>query len=154
MKPAAWRLVVTAVLFAGWIGYLGYLVAATRNPFVLSRPQFLVSGLDVIATRKGDDSFLVDKVLYPADKNEEWRGKTIMVRNLKECRIYSALSARSGGEAVPADEGRQYLLPLEIEEGVNARVVATPPSPGYKTGPPRIYPFDTAVLNEYRTVPK
>ncbi|HBI42969.1 MAG TPA: hypothetical protein DDY78_08940 [Planctomycetales bacterium] len=152
MKPAAWRLVITAVLFAGWIGYLGYLVAATRNSIVLSRPQFLVSGLDVIATRKGDDSFLVDEVLYPADKNEEWRGKTIVVRNLKACQIF--YSDRSGGVPVPADEDRKYLLPLDIEEGANARVVPTPPSPGYKTGPPRIYPFDTAVLNEYRTVPK
>jgi hypothetical protein len=151
MKPAAWRLVITAVLFAGWIGYLGYLVAATRNPIVLSRPQFLVSGLDVIATRKGDDAFLVDEVLYPAAKNEEWRGKTITVRNLKVCQVYSA---RTGGEPVPADEGRKYLLPLDVEEGANVRVVPTPPSPGYKLGPPRIYPFDTAVLNEYRTVPK
>jgi len=151
MKPAAWRLTATAVLFAGWIGYLGYLVAATRNPIVLSRPQFLVSRLDVIATRKGDDSFLVNEVLYPASKNEEWSGKTITVSNLKKCQVYSA---RTGGETVPADEGRQYLLPLDVEEGANARVVPTPPSPGYKMGPPRIYPFDAAVLNEYRTVPK
>ena len=151
MKPAAWRLVAAAVLFAGWIGYLGYLVAATRNPIVLSRPQFLVSGLDVIATRKGDDRFLVDEVLYPAAKNDEWRGKTIMVRNLKASQVYSA---RTGDEPVPPDEGRQYLLPLDAEEGVNVRVVPTPPSPGYKTGRPRIYPFDAAVVNEYKTIPK
>jgi hypothetical protein len=152
MKPAAWRLVATSVLFAGWIGYLSYLVAATRNPIVLSRPQFLVSGLDVIATRKGDDSFLVEEVLYQADKNEEWRGKMIVVRNLKACQIF--YSNLTNGEPVPAGEGRKYLLPLDIEEGANVRVVPTPPSPGYKTGPPRIYPFDAAVLNEYRTVPK
>ena len=32
MKPAAWRLVVTAVLFFAWIGYLGYLVADATIP--------------------------------------------------------------------------------------------------------------------------
>jgi hypothetical protein len=150
MKPA-WRLVAAAVLFVGWIGYLGYLVAATRNPIVLSRPQLLVSGLDVIATRKGDDTFLVDQVLYPAANDDEWRGKMITVRNLKASRVYSA---RTGDEPVPSDEGRQYLLPIDVEQGANVRVVPTPPSPGYKTGPPRIYAFDTAVLNEYRTIPK
>lgn len=151
MKPAVWRLIATAVLFAGWIAYLGYLVAATRNPIVLSRPQFLVSRFDVIATRQGDDSFRVDEVLYPAAKNDEWQGKTITVGNLKKCQVYST---RTGGEPIPADEGRKYLLPLDVEEGTTATVVATPPSPGYKTGPPRIYPFDAAILNEYRTVPK
>ena len=151
MKAAAWRLVATAVLFAGWIGYLAYLVAATRNPIILSRPQFLVSGLDVVATRKGDDAFRVDEVLYPAAKDEEWRGKTITVRNLQASQVYSA---RTGDEPVPVDEGRQYLLPLDAEEGMNVRVVPTPPSPGYKTGRPRIYLFDGAVLKEYKTIPK
>jgi hypothetical protein len=151
MKPAAWRLAVTAVLFAGWIAYLGYLVAATRNPIVLSRPQFLVSSLDVVATRNADDTFVVDDVLYPAAKNEEWRGKTITVRNLKMCQVYSA---RTGGEPVPPDEGRKYLLPLDVTDGANAKVVPTPPSPGYKTGAARIYPVDAAVLNEYRIIPK
>ncbi len=151
MKPAAWRLVVTAVLFAGWIAYLGYLVAATRNPIVLSRPQFLVASLHVIATRNGPDTFLVDEVLYPAGKNEDWQGKTITVRNLKTCQVYSA---RAGAEPVPADEGRKYLMPIDVEEGANVRVAPLPPSPGYKMGPPRIYPVDTAVLNEYRWIPK
>ena len=93
----------------------------------------------------------MDEVLYPAGENEEWRGKTITVRNLKLCQVYSA---RTGGEPVPPDEGRKYLLPLDAQEGATVSVVPTPPSPGYKMGPPRIYPFDAAVLNEYRTVPK
>ena len=53
MKFAAVRLAVAAVLFVGWIGYLGFLVRTTRHPIVLSRPQFLVSQKDVIATYKG-----------------------------------------------------------------------------------------------------
>ena len=31
MKPVAWRLAVTAVLFLGWVGYLAYLALFTRN---------------------------------------------------------------------------------------------------------------------------
>lgn len=151
MKPAAWRLVVTALLFFGWIGYLGYLVAETRNPIILSRPQFLVSSLDVVATRNGPDSFHIDEVLYPTAKKDERLGKTITVDNLKGCLVYSA---RTGGQPVPADEGRKYLLPLDVVKGANVRVVPTPPSPGYQTGPPRIYPFDNAVLSEYRTLKK
>jgi len=43
------RLAVTAVLFLAWIGYLVYLAAMTTRPVVLSRPQFLVAELYVIA---------------------------------------------------------------------------------------------------------
>src|SRR5208282_4262454 len=49
MRPAVVRLVVAAVLFAGWIGFLAYLAVTSSRPVVLSRPQFLVSTYDVIA---------------------------------------------------------------------------------------------------------
>jgi hypothetical protein len=49
MKRSGWRLAVSAVLFVGWISYLAYLAATTTEPMVLSRPQFLVADLYVIA---------------------------------------------------------------------------------------------------------
>jgi hypothetical protein len=47
------RLAVAAGLFAAWIGWLAFLAATTTHPVVLSRPQFLVSNLYVIADLKG-----------------------------------------------------------------------------------------------------
>src|SRR5438128_1430645 len=54
LHPAVLRLIAVALVFAAWIGYLVYLVAtrpvtADGAPLVLSRPQILVSELDVIA---------------------------------------------------------------------------------------------------------
>src|SRR3954454_16617305 len=46
---AVLRLVLASVLFAGWIGWLVYLAKFKSKPIVLSRPQLLVSDLDVIA---------------------------------------------------------------------------------------------------------
>jgi hypothetical protein len=53
MRRSGWRLAVSAILFAGWIGYLTYLVATSGETTVLSRPQFLVADLYVIADVKG-----------------------------------------------------------------------------------------------------
>ena len=49
MKVSRVRLTLAAILFAGWIGWLAYLVFQSRNPVILSRPQFLVADLWVIA---------------------------------------------------------------------------------------------------------
>ena len=108
MKPAALRLAVTAVLFVGWVGYLAYLVVKTSNPVVLSRPQFLVSEMDVIATHTGADTFVINDVLYPKNQDAE-KDKTIVVRNLGQCQTFSP---REGWRAVPPPEGQQFLLPL------------------------------------------
>jgi|SRR5579862_4528237 len=54
MKPIVWRFVAMAVLFAGWISYLGFLVATLPPkevnglPTILSEPQFLASELDIV----------------------------------------------------------------------------------------------------------
>jgi len=42
-------------LFLAWISWLAYLAATTTHPLVLSRPQFLVTDLDVIAEVGGDE---------------------------------------------------------------------------------------------------
>lgn len=165
MKPAAWRLAVTAALFLAWLGYLAFLALTTRDVVVLSRPQLAVSQLDVIAKRTGTDAFQVTEVLYPhdADKQAEWKDKTITVTNIAKCQLYSA---KNGGQPVPPDAGASYLLPLQStpgEEPGRFEVVPIPPSPGYSgdahglgpaAGPPRIYPADPEVIRQYHTIAK
>ena len=158
MKPAALRLTVAALLFVGWVGYLAFLAATTRNAIVLSRPQFLVSELDVIATHKGDDTFVIDEVLYPKDK-DALKGKTVLVKNLVQCQTFSA---KDGWHAAPPPEGQAYLLPL-VSTGLPAaadqpetmNVAPIPASPGYPSaGPPRVYPDTPEVRREYGTIQK
>jgi hypothetical protein len=49
MKAAKVRLIITAVLFLAWVGYLVFLAATTTRPVVLSRPQFLAADLYLVA---------------------------------------------------------------------------------------------------------
>ena len=56
MKKSPWRLALSAVLLACWIGYLAYLSATTTHPIVLSRPQFLSADLYVIAEVPAESS--------------------------------------------------------------------------------------------------
>ena len=152
MKPAVWRLVVAAVLFLAWIGYLAYLVAFTRNPIILSRPQFLVAEMHVLATRQGDDAFVIDEVLWPADRKAAWQGKKVVISNPKECQTWS--DADHWHYALPPD-GAKVLMPLYNVEntganGSAARVAPIPMSPGHNgVGPARVYPDSPAVIREY-----
>jgi hypothetical protein len=139
-------LIITAALFAAWMGWLGYMVLTVRReaaegggePVVLSRPQFLVASLVVTAAVEGKDrkpdTAKVVEVHWP--DNEETRqlvGRTVEVANL----------AASQGLAGAGT----YLLPLQ-DTADGYRVAPTPPSPGYPPvanqrgdlGPPRIYP--------------
>src|SRR2546426_1012264 len=68
------RLVVSACLFMGWLGFLAYLVAESRT-IVLSKPQFLVAKLYVVVdVRDKDDranpDVTVEKILWPNDKGQ------------------------------------------------------------------------------------
>ena len=171
MKPAVVRLALAALLFVCWIGYLAYQVATlprtpTGQPLVVSRPQILVSDLDVIARVNSlDEKVTVEQVLYTDRKEYEGlTGREVRVTNLAECRGPSR-DFRAG--AGPRDWTRsdRYLLPLRpVADGPEGKdqvfeVVPTPPSPGYppvsgKAGPPRIYPATRQVLAQYRRVRK
>jgi hypothetical protein len=83
---------LTGALFLGWLGYLIFLVrtlpqAPNGGPVVLSRPQFLVSSLDVVAQVDGlHDPVTILEVVNPGEENELWKGKKILVSNLERCR--------------------------------------------------------------------
>jgi hypothetical protein len=147
MKAAAGRLLLTALLFVGWLAYLAYLVAtrpvdADGNLVVLSRPQALVSSLDVVVHLEGIDQpeVTVGEVLYQGAGNRVSPGDRIVVQNL----------ALSRGFTAPGD----YLLLLLSLGDRFYGVAPTPPSPGYHPGlNPQIYPARQA-LPQYRQVHK
>jgi len=124
-RPSVVLLALAAGLFAAWIGYLAFLVLTTRHLVVLSRPQFLVADLWVVAQVDHlDGPVKVTEVVYAhpnakADAPKE--GTTIEVKNLAECK---------------KDFGQPgaYILPL-VWNGKQYRVPPVPPSPGYKLPP-------------------
>jgi hypothetical protein len=149
------RFVLALVLFLAWLGYLGYLVAERpRGAAVLSRPQFLVSELDVVADVKaGSDVVRVVKVLSAdAEAANKLEGTEITVTNLGQCGPPADLK----GEHPDLKGDGEYLLALhEVNpEKKEYAVVPTPPSPGFPRGTPRVYPYTKEVAAQYKQVPK
>jgi hypothetical protein len=173
MKPTVGRLLVTIVLFAGWLGYLGYLVlcrphepgglagAFEGRPLTLSRPQFLVSAVDVVARvpDKGGDEVVVEEVLYPREKAPVKAGDKIKVTNISRCRPLRDPMMKDRETPDDWTGPGTYLLPLQSDPRQSKdtfEVTPTPPSPGYPpghggaAGPPRIYPATPEMLVEYK----
>ncbi len=90
-RALAWA-VITGLLFFGWIGYLLYLVQTRPQgphggPVILSRPQFLISELDVIAQVDSlGGPVVVQKVVNPRSPEVKGlEGQPIIVTNLGKC---------------------------------------------------------------------
>ena len=124
------RLVVSAGLFLAWIGFLAYLVARTRDPVILSRPQVVVSSVVLIADVKEQNgrpaaSVAVTKVawaLVPEDKN--LAGSQLTIEGLADV-------GQSQGWRGPGT----YILPLtkrKTSTGFAYEVTSLPMSPGYR----------------------
>jgi len=148
MNGARVRLVIAAALFAAWLGWLAYLAATTTRPVVLSRPQFLVSTLDVIADVHAADhepatDVIIRKVQWPVQGGQDLVDKKIHVTNLAGC----------AGWTGPGS----YILPL-VRDGDAYRVAAIPPSPGYNAlndeAPVRIYPATEEALHQLDEIRK
>jgi hypothetical protein len=156
MKAAYVRLALAVMAFLGWLGYLGYLVAERPGPGanVLSRPQILVSDIDVVAVvKQGSDVVRVKEVLYSgSDEARALAGKEIKVTNLADCH-----PPGERGNATPdLTADGEYLLPLQEPgpDGKEYRVAPTPPSPGFARGTPRIYPATHEILAQYAHIAK
>lgn len=180
MKPIAARLIMTAALlalFLAWLGYLSYLVvcrphtpsglsgAFEGRPLTLSRPQFLVSSLDVIAEVSGDkgEKVVVKEVLFPRSSPPLSSGTIIHVEDIEHCRPVPDPLAKQVEPPPDYSGPGLYLLPLQSigkDEDHRFQVVPTPPSPGFPAspgvhaGPPRIYPATDEMLTEYRGIAK
>ena len=147
MNHPRFFLLYTSALFVIWIGCLGYL-AVTHGHWkedlterVLSRPQFLISQLDIIAKLDSpdDSEITVGKVVNNRMGKDIDPGQQLTIKNLSKCEGW-----KGPGE---------YILPLvkADAEGKTYRVPEVPPSPGSKTFPPRIYkltPETSAQLNQ------
>ncbi|HTU18963.1 MAG TPA: hypothetical protein VMG10_12960 [Gemmataceae bacterium] len=178
MKPRAARLILTVALFLGWLGYLGYLVvcrphtpgglrgAFEGRPLTLSRPQMLVSTLDVVAEVSGDkgEKVVVKEVLFPNPSDAPVKkGETIHVELIDQCHPLPDPLAKDANPPPDYTGPGDYLLPLQAvgsKEDRRFQVVPTPPSPGFfsaphvSVGPPRIYPATDEMLAEYRSIAK
>lgn len=152
-RSARLRLLVGAVAFLAWIGFLAYLVATASRPIVLSRPQLLVSNLDVIAQvgqQPGggpDPAVKVVEVYWPKAEGEKLQDQTVKIENLAD---------------VGAAQGWQgpglYILPLTQtgrDEDRRWRVTPTPPAPGlHSSGQPRIYLATSQSRQQLETIQK
>jgi hypothetical protein len=132
MKRRPWLLALAAGLFAAWIFYLATLALTTSHPTVLSRPQFLVADLWVIADVDDlDKPVTVVEAPFAVKGDAPEKGTKIELGNL------------SMSKDVWKGPGH-YLVPLS-RAGDRYYVTPVPRSPGYPpekmTLPPvRIYP--------------
>ncbi len=166
MKPTAVRLLLAGALFAAWIGYLGYQVltrpVSAGQPLVVSRPQVLVSDLDVVAevsSTEGAVEVTVKEVLYQREGKVKV-GDTIKVTNLDECRAPHQETREKDRPQPPLDwtGNGPYLLPLRHRFAANEyEVVPLPESPGRRwdwTRPPRIYRDNPETRAQYHQIGK
>lgn len=144
MTVARARLLITAVLFFGWLGWLGYLAFTQTNPVVVSHSQVMAADRFVVGEvsldpKTGALSKTVT-VVEDLKPNGAPLGGTIEVRNLESAEV-------TGGDDQFRDKGR-YLLMLN-PVGENKFDLARPPGRG-STGPgggrPWVYKWDNPVV--------
>jgi hypothetical protein len=119
------RLVVSALLFLAWIGFLAFLVVHMRDPVILSRPQLNVADLIVlaeIAAKEGRpaDEVAVQKMVHSNEQNTaRIAGMKVSIAGLSEIGPVHGWSGPG-----------LYILPLS-KKNDNLEVTALPPSPGF-----------------------
>ncbi len=149
MKPSHRFLWVAAGLFAAWIGWLIYLAATSRDQVILSRPQFLVAHLHVLARLTGTAEHpdakvaIVDVPWAAAGQQGGQKDEDIAVSQLDLC----------GPEQGWEGDGL-YILPLLKGPGETYQLTAIPVGLGFAPRQPqdrlRIYPATPAALAQLR----
>lgn len=142
MTAARVRLIAAAVLFAGWLGWLGAAVYqaryAPKPPVVVSRAQLTAATHLVVADVAAGEEGLPGagvKVVQVLRGDGLQAGSAVEVMNLP--------TAKPPGPA-PFPGPGTYLLPL-VGDGKTFRVAGLPRSPGYEATTeerPPIYPWD------------
>lgn len=124
MTRARIRLIVTAVLFLGWISWLGYAVLQRGQTAVISRAQLTGATHLVVADVEMTSEGLPDtraKVVEVLRGDGVKAGDSIEVLNLPAARPPGAGETPKSGP---------FLLAL-VSDGKTYRVAALPESPGY-----------------------
>jgi hypothetical protein len=136
MKWARLRLGLAVILFVGWLGWLVYLAAtAAPRSETLSKSQLLVSNLDVVAQIDAlDGKIKIEKVRWPHTKQADALAGAIEVRNLPSCDGWKG-------------PGR-YIVPLITNWHGSYEVAPLPPTPGFESARPRIYPDTPDTLKQ------
>src|SRR6266404_5991391 len=112
------RLGLAIAVFGLWMGWLIHLALTASRPIVLSRPQFFVSNLVVVAhieQLKGEVQ--LKEVLWPKSDEQKWLDKKVTISNLHDC---------EDGWAGLGD----YILPLMADPKGGLQVAPIPRSPG------------------------
>lgn len=122
------RLTVAAALFIGWLGYLLYLVVASRDTIVLSRPQFMTAEQWILAEVADDDGKPAEKV----EVLEVFRSvRPVEAKNGQQIIVWNLPEAAKQGYQGPG----KYILPLDTvrktPKELLAKIQLVPPSPGY-----------------------
>jgi hypothetical protein len=152
-RSRAW-LIVTALAFAAWIGYLFYLTRGVEKPPIhLSHPQFQLAEVVVVAhlDDKNGPVRVLEVVL--SANNDLHPGAEIQVGNVRES-FHKWLN--DGGPPewdVPGD----FIVPLHAltkgkDDSWTAAVVPLPPR---KDAPheTRIYPVTPGTMKELHAIP-
>ncbi|MFO0968616.1 MAG: hypothetical protein U0793_23920 [Gemmataceae bacterium] len=117
------RLAVATILFLGWIGFLAFLVVRTRDPVILSRPQFLKADAVVVVD-------LAEKNGVPA--TEVTLKETLWQAEGKEA-IPTALRLAAVADIGPDQGWRgpgEYIVPLRLGS-TGYEIPPIPWSPGF-----------------------
>jgi len=132
------RLLVTAALFLAWIGWLGYLAATTTKPEVISRSQFLVCDLFVIAdltgTAERPDAMITVQETGGRQSTVLRSGSSPTIANLPDV---------DRGWSGPG----RYIVPLTHKRDGTWELTAVPITPGY---PPKSSDEPAERLRIYR----
>jgi hypothetical protein len=124
------RLVVSAILFLGWLGFLLYVVVDSRT-IILSKPQFLIAQLYVVVevretAGKADPEVVVDKVLWTSDPlDQHLTHQKLQLPDISAC-------AKEHGYQGPD----KYLVPLVKSPAGSWMIAAVPYVSSYPKSPP------------------
>lgn len=144
MKKSPLVLAIAALLFVGWMIFLGTQALRKSNPVVVSRAQLMVSQYEVevdlesAPSGSAPQTVKVLSVLYKSDDSPP--SGQITVTNLGDTQGYAGPGA--------------YLLPL-VKHGDKYEVAGYPVDPGYspdKRLKPRIYPLTEEVRQQHRQI--
>jgi hypothetical protein len=133
MTVARARLLVAAVLFVGWLCWLGYLAWFKTNPVMVSHSQVMAATRFVVAEvhLEPDSGALRKEVRVVEDLRPTGPPlpETITVTNLDKAEI--------AGDGTRFRDGGQYLLPLTPDPtAANVFELTRPPGRLYRPPPP------------------
>ena len=150
MKRSPIALIISLLLFAGWMIWLGKEALQHRNPVVVSRSQLLAAQYDVVADLapgaddKPDGKIQVQFVLSHGEgapaKDQTIKDQPITVRNLPDTQGFVGKGT--------------YVLPL-VKRGGDYWVADLPFDPGFpplRSLPPRIYPWTPVVEKQFKSI--